>query len=52
MRVMWERFGIQSLFISLDNEPWCRISASVYNELGDYEKLASAILELLSEDLA
>jgi selenocysteine lyase/cysteine desulfurase len=25
---------------------WCRVSAQVYNELGDYERLADAVAQL------
>lgn len=50
MKTVWERFHIQSVFISIHGQSWCRISASVYNEIEDYEKLADAILTLLGEE--
>lgn len=47
---VWDRFQIQSVFVSVNDQPWCRISASVYNVIEDYEKLADAILTLLAEE--
>lgn len=50
MKAVWERFQIQAVFISIHGQSWCRISASVYNELEDYEKLGDAVLTLLDEE--
>jgi selenocysteine lyase/cysteine desulfurase len=49
-RIVWERFHVQAVFMSIDNEPWVRISANVYNVIQDYELLADAILELKREE--
>jgi hypothetical protein len=46
---MWDRFKVSVVFTMMNGEPWCRISANVYNELGDYEKLAVGVLTILSE---
>ena len=49
-KIVWQRFHVQAVFISINNEPWVRISANVYNVLHDYELLADAILELKFEE--
>jgi len=49
MKDVWDRFHVQAVFVFIDNEPWCRVSASVYNVLEDYEKLADAVLAILDE---
>ncbi len=47
---MWDRFHVQSVFLYVQSEPWCRISAQIYNCIEDYEKLGDAILTLLEEE--
>ncbi len=34
----------------LQSEPWCRISAQIYNCMEDYEQLGDAILTLVNEE--
>jgi selenocysteine lyase/cysteine desulfurase len=50
MMVLWDRFGIQTVCVVIENEPWVRISSTVYNAIEDYERLADAILILKAEE--
>ena len=50
MKDFWERFKIQCCFVSLQNKPWVRLSANVYNGMEDFHKLADAMLLLVRED--
>lgn len=50
-KLIWDRFGIVVPLISMPGVEgsWARISAQIYNEKQDYEKLAEAVLELRAE---
>lgn len=50
MEDVLNRFGIMCAFVSVDNQVWIRLCASVYNEMSDYEQLAVAIATLVEED--
>lgn len=50
MQDFWERFKIQCCFVSLQNKPWVRLSANVYNSMEDFHKLADSMLLLVRED--
>lgn len=41
-----EKKSIVISIAPLDNDLWIRISAQIYNELSDYEKLAAAVMDL------
>ena len=47
--VLANRFDICSVVIVLSGRPWVRLSAQVYNTMSDYERLAAAVLTLVSE---
>ena len=49
--LIWDRFNIVVPVIPMPGVEgvWVRISAQVYNEPADYEKLAHAVLELQRE---
>lgn len=40
---LWATHRIEVPFIALDGGLWVRISAQIYNEIGDYERLAAAL---------
>jgi isopenicillin-N epimerase len=44
--VLLERHGIQVPINAIDNHYWARISAQIYNEIEDYERLATAVRSL------
>ena len=50
-KLIWDRFGIVVPLITMPGVEgsWARISAQIYNEKGDYEKLAEAVLQLRAE---
>ena len=50
-KLIWDRFGIVVPLIQMPGVAgsWARISAQIYNELADYEKLAEAVLQLKQE---
>ena len=50
-KLIWDRFGIVVPLIQMPGVAgsWARISAHIYNELADYEKLAEAVLQLKQE---
>ena len=50
-QIVWQRFNVQAVFLTLNNQPWTRISANVYNTIEDYERLGNAVLALLAEDV-
>jgi selenocysteine lyase/cysteine desulfurase len=47
--VLFERFNIQSAVFTLGGAYYCRISAQLYNEKTDYERLRDAVLALAAE---
>jgi hypothetical protein len=53
-KLIWDRFHIVVPLIKMPGVAgsWARISAQIYNELADYEKLAEAVLQLQKEDPA
>ncbi len=41
--------GVEAHFVALEGVLWARISAHVYNEIGDYARLAEALPGVLAE---
>ena len=50
-RLIWDRFNIVVPAVPMPGAAgaWCRISAQIYNQKSDYERLAEAILLLKAE---
>ena len=44
--ILLERHGVQVPINAIDNRYWARISAQIYNEIEDYERLATAFTAL------
>ena len=45
-----KRFKIAIAALVINNEPWVRISANIYNSIEDYHKLGDAVCQLMKED--
>ena len=46
---LYDRFNIHAFVFTVQDEPWIRISGTVYNYIEEYQKLAEAVLTLMSE---
>jgi isopenicillin-N epimerase len=47
-RALLYRHGVEAHFVALEGVVWARVSAHVYNEIGDYARLAEALPDVLA----
>lgn len=46
MRTLYVKYNVTTVCLGIQGRNWVRLSANVYNKLGDYEQLRDAILDL------
>ncbi|XP_065175372.1 uncharacterized protein LOC135805281 [Sycon ciliatum] len=51
MMEIYDRFNIMVCTFGIKGVPYCRISANVYNEFWEYERLGEAVLQLRTEKM-